>query len=114
MAATTRTVKYASMLGDAGQSVVVVEPVAPAQLGSLLLDLHGLTPAQQRVTELVLQGFSTRQIVERLCLWPHTVQEHVRQGRRREPPGVGGRVTQRVRITRMMRRRSQMRRVPSG
>jgi DNA-binding CsgD family transcriptional regulator len=57
---------------------VVIEPVGPAQLGSLLLDLHGLTPAQQRVTELVLRGFSTRQIVERLCLSPHTVQEHVR------------------------------------
>jgi len=89
MAATTRTVKYASMLGDAGQSVVVVEPVAPAQLGSLLLDLHGLTPAQQRVTELVLQGFSTRQIVERLCLWPHTVQEHVRAAY--DKVGVGSR-----------------------
>ncbi|HET6986890.1 MAG TPA: LuxR C-terminal-related transcriptional regulator [Kribbella sp.] len=40
--------------------------------------MHGLTPAQQRVTELLLQGFSTRQIVERLCLSPYTVQEHVR------------------------------------
>jgi DNA-binding CsgD family transcriptional regulator len=51
---------------------------APAQLGSLLLDVHALTPAQQRVTALVLQGRSTREIVSELHLSPHTVQEYVR------------------------------------
>jgi DNA-binding CsgD family transcriptional regulator len=79
----------ASRLGDDGQTVVVIEPVSPAQLGSLLLDLHGLTPAQQRVTELLLRGYSTRQIVERLCLSPHTVQEHVRASF--DKVGVGSR-----------------------
>ncbi|MFD3401606.1 LuxR C-terminal-related transcriptional regulator [Kribbella sp. NPDC058693] len=79
----------ASRLGDDGQIVVVMEPVTPAQLGSLLLDLHGLTPAQQRVTELLLRGYSTRQIVERLCLSPHTVQEHVRASF--DKVGVGSR-----------------------
>lgn len=79
----------ASRLGENGQTAVVIEPVAPAQLGSLLLDLHGLTPAQQRVTELLLRGYSTRQIVERLCLSPHTVQEHVRASY--DKVGVGSR-----------------------
>ncbi|TDW22142.1 GAF domain-containing protein [Kribbella kalugense] len=79
----------ASRLGDDGQTVVVIEPATPAQLGSLLLDLHGLTPAQQRVTELLLRGYSTRQIVERLCLSPHTVQEHVRASF--DKVGVGSR-----------------------
>ena len=79
----------ASALGDDGQLVVVIEPVTPAQLGSLLLELHGLTPAQQRVTELVLRGYSTRQIVEQLCLSPHTVQEHVRAAF--DKVGVGSR-----------------------
>ncbi|MGW6194844.1 GAF domain-containing protein [Kribbella sp. NPDC055110] len=79
----------ASRLGENGQTAVVIEPVAPAQLGSLLLDLHGLTPAQQRVTELLLRGYSTRQIVERLCLSPHTVQEHVRASF--DKVGVGSR-----------------------
>ena len=69
--------------------MVVIEPVGPGQLGSFLLDLHGLTPAQQRVTELLLRGFSTRQIVERLCLSPHTVQEHVRAAY--DKVGVGSR-----------------------
>lgn len=79
----------ASRLGENGQTAIVIEPVAPAQLGSLLLDLHGLTPAQQRVTELLLRGYSTRQIVERLCLSPHTVQEHVRASF--DKVGVGSR-----------------------
>ena len=78
---------HASMLDE--QIAVVIEPVGPGQLGSFLLDLHGLTPAQQRVTELLLRGFSTRQIVERLCLSPHTVQEHVRAAY--DKVGVGSR-----------------------
>lgn len=80
---------YASRLGTAGRTAVVIEPVPPAQLGSLLLQLHGLTPAQQRVTELVLRGWSTRQIVDELCLSPHTVQEHVRAAF--DKVGVGSR-----------------------
>ena len=78
---------HASMLDE--QIAVVIEPVGPGQLGSFLLDLHGLTPAQQRVTELLLRGFSTRQIVQRLCLSPHTVQEHVRAAY--DKVGVGSR-----------------------
>ncbi|WP_405066883.1 LuxR C-terminal-related transcriptional regulator [Kribbella sp. NBC_01510] len=81
---------HASTLRGGGErTAVVIEPVTPAQLGSFLLDVHGLTPAQQRVTELLLQGFSTRQIVERLCLSPYTVQEHVRAAY--DKVGVGSR-----------------------
>ncbi|NIK59322.1 LuxR C-terminal-related transcriptional regulator [Kribbella shirazensis] len=79
----------ASELGENGQTAVVIEPVTAAELGSLLLDLHGLTPAQRRVTELLLRGYSTRQIVERLCLSPYTVQEHVRASF--DKVGVGSR-----------------------
>jgi DNA-binding CsgD family transcriptional regulator len=79
----------ASRLGEHGQTAVVIELVPAAELGSLLLDLHGLTPAQRRVTELLLRGYSTRQIVERLCLSPYTVQEHVRASF--DKVGVGSR-----------------------
>jgi DNA-binding CsgD family transcriptional regulator len=37
----------------------------------------------------LLKGYSTRQIVERLCLSPHTVQEHVRAAF--DKVGVGSR-----------------------
>jgi DNA-binding CsgD family transcriptional regulator len=71
---------HASSLRGLGeqQTAVVIEPATPTQLGSLLLDVHALTPAQQRVTALVLQGRSTREIVSELHLSPHTVQEYVR------------------------------------
>lgn len=57
---------------------VVLTQAPPQQVTSLLLAAHGLTPAQQRVTELVLRGASTRQIVAQLHLSEHTVQEHLR------------------------------------
>jgi DNA-binding NarL/FixJ family response regulator len=57
---------------------VVLAQAPPRQVTSLLLAAHGLTPAQQRVTELVLRGRSTRQIVDELHLSEYTVQEHLR------------------------------------
>jgi DNA-binding CsgD family transcriptional regulator len=71
------------------QTAVILEPATPTQLSSLLLDVHALTPAQQRVTALLLQGCSTRQIVDQLQLSPHTVQEHVRAAF--DKVGVGSR-----------------------
>lgn len=82
-------VHAAVLRGEDEQTAVVIEPATPAQLGSLLLDVHGLTPAQQRVTALVLRGRSTRQIVDELHLSPHTVQEHVRAAY--DKVGVGSR-----------------------
>lgn len=64
--------------GPAGAQVgVVIEPAAPADLGSLLLSAHGLTDAQSRVVALVLRGHSTREIVEQLHISANTVQEHL-------------------------------------
>jgi DNA-binding CsgD family transcriptional regulator len=57
--------------------VVVIEPTAASQHSSLLLAAYGLTPAQSRVVELVLQGRSTRQIMAELHISTHTVQEHL-------------------------------------
>jgi DNA-binding CsgD family transcriptional regulator len=56
---------------------VVVEPAHAAEIGSLILAAHGLTPAQNRVTALVLEGCSTREIVQRLHISAYTVQEHL-------------------------------------
>jgi DNA-binding CsgD family transcriptional regulator len=71
---------HASRLGSTscGQTAVVVESARPVELASLYLDAHGLTPAQSRVAALVLQGRSTRQIVNELKISAHTVQEHLR------------------------------------
>lgn len=70
---------YASRLSrpTGAQTAVVLEPAQPVQLASLFLEARGLTPAQTRVAELVLQGRSTRQIVNELRISQHTVQEHL-------------------------------------
>jgi DNA-binding NarL/FixJ family response regulator len=70
----------ASLLVGAGAPAVavVLAPAARQRVTSALLAGHGLTPAQQRVTELVLRGRSTRQIVRELHLSEYTVQEYLR------------------------------------
>jgi DNA-binding CsgD family transcriptional regulator len=47
-------------------------------MSSMILDAHGVTPAQSRVAALVLQGRSTQQIVNDLAISSNTVQEHLR------------------------------------
>jgi DNA-binding CsgD family transcriptional regulator len=72
-------VVHASRLhGSIGnQTAIVFEPASGGALSSLILDAHGITPAQSRVVALVLQGRSTRQIVNDLSISSNTVQEHL-------------------------------------
>ena len=73
------TVHASRLKGPGGnQTAVVLESARPVQLASLFLEARGLTPAQTRVAELVLQGHSTRQIVNELRISSYTVQEHLR------------------------------------
>jgi DNA-binding CsgD family transcriptional regulator len=84
------TVYASPMSGSDGASTsLILEPARPIQLASLFLDAHGLTPAQTRVAALVLQGRSTRQIVNELAISAHTVQEHL--GAVFEKFGIGSR-----------------------
>lgn len=63
---------------EAPNLAVVLAAAPPRQLTSALLAGYGFTPAQLRVTELVLRGRSTRQIVGQLYLSEYTVQEYLR------------------------------------
>jgi DNA-binding CsgD family transcriptional regulator len=84
------TVQPSHLNGSTGtQIAIILEPANPAQLISLILSAQGLTPAQSRVAELVLQGRSTRQIVSELQISQHTVQEHL--GVAFEKFGIGSR-----------------------
>jgi DNA-binding CsgD family transcriptional regulator len=56
---------------------IVLETTSAAQQSSLLLAAYGLTPAQSRVVELVLQARSTRDIMAELHISMNTVQEHL-------------------------------------
>jgi DNA-binding CsgD family transcriptional regulator len=64
--------------GAAPQIALLLEPASPAQLRSVLLAAHGLTPAQERVAVLVLQGHNTREMVDALHVSRYTVQEHLK------------------------------------
>ena len=81
---------HASPLGGktSGLTAVVLEAARPADVASIYLDVLGLTPARTRVASLVLQGRSTRQIVNELQISSHTVPGaspgRVRQARRRQ------------------------------
>lgn len=72
---------HASMLTslDGTERVaVVIEAAGAENVASLLLDAYELTPREQDVTELVLRGYSTRQIVNELRISSHTVQDHLK------------------------------------
>jgi DNA-binding CsgD family transcriptional regulator len=63
---------------DSGRVAVILDAANSSQLSSLVLAAHGLTPAQNRVAALVIQGRSTGSIVDELHISSHTVQEHLR------------------------------------
>jgi DNA-binding CsgD family transcriptional regulator len=72
---------HAARLRDAsgaGPIVLTIAPAAPAERSSLLLAAYGLTTAQCRVVNLVLQGRTTSQIVVDLHISAHTVQDHLK------------------------------------
>jgi DNA-binding CsgD family transcriptional regulator len=80
----TRTGRWAivraSLLGEGPLAPVAVllEAARPAEMAPLLADMYGLTQRERRVTELVAQGLSTRQIAHRLHMAAYTVQDHLK------------------------------------
>jgi DNA-binding CsgD family transcriptional regulator/GAF domain-containing protein len=67
------------LAGSGGQRVAVtIQPAGPHRITPLLMAAHGLTAREEQVTRHVLQGNSTAQIAEALCLSPYTVQEHLK------------------------------------
>lgn len=64
--------------GSGRQIALILEPASAVELRSVLLAAHGLTPAQERVAALVLQGHNTREMVDALHVSRYTVQEHLK------------------------------------
>jgi len=64
--------------GRTRRVAVIVEPAAPARITPLLMSAYGLSDREQELTRLVLQGFSTLEIADRLVISPHTVQQHLK------------------------------------
>ena len=57
---------------------IVVEPARQAVLAEVVVRTYGLTARERQVTELVLQGRSTREIARTLAISPHTVNDHLK------------------------------------
>lgn len=70
----------ASLLGGGPEPSVAVmlEAARPAEMAPLMVDANGFTDGERRVTELVAQGLSTRQIAGRLHVSAYTVQDHLK------------------------------------
>jgi DNA-binding CsgD family transcriptional regulator len=63
---------------DSQRIAVIVEPAHPSRIAPLLMSAYGLTQREQQLTRLILQGFSTIDIADRLVISVHTVQSHLR------------------------------------
>ena len=64
--------------GTADRVAVVISPAHAPDLRPLLFSSRRLTPGERQVTELVLQGHSTKQIAAELYLSPYTVQDRLK------------------------------------
>jgi DNA-binding CsgD family transcriptional regulator len=69
---------HASQLSDGSGIAVVIEPARRADAVPTILAAHGLTSREAEVSQLVLRGYSTRQIVDALHISAHTVQDHLK------------------------------------
>jgi DNA-binding CsgD family transcriptional regulator len=58
--------------------VITIDVASAADISALTLAARGLSPREQDVAGLVLQGASTQAIAAALHLSPHTVQDHLK------------------------------------
>jgi DNA-binding CsgD family transcriptional regulator len=74
------TIVAAPLIGESALSGAIAVTLAGsgAEAGTLLLEAHGLTARERELAALVLEGFSNREIAERLFLSPYTVGDHLK------------------------------------
>jgi DNA-binding CsgD family transcriptional regulator len=73
---------YASRVREASpgssNTAVIIEEARPSEIAPLIMRACGLSPREARVTSLVLQGLSTKEIAAEVQLSPYTVQDHLK------------------------------------
>ena len=64
--------------GAQSQTAIFLEEARPAEIAPLILSAHQLTSREGEITQLVLQGLSTAEISDRLCITLNTVQGYLK------------------------------------
>jgi DNA-binding CsgD family transcriptional regulator len=74
----TWAVVEAARLDGSSTIAVTIRAAAPGEVMSLLCRAHGLSPREQELVSLLLEGLDTRDIAQRLFISRYTVQDHLK------------------------------------
>ena len=64
--------------GGDGRTAVIIQPATPSEVVPLVALAYGLSEREREVTQLCMQGRSTKQIAHVMHVSPYTVQDHLK------------------------------------
>lgn len=71
-------VQVAPLIGGAGGYAITIEAARRGDLAPLVMRIWSLTPREQEVARLVMDGLASGEIARALCISAHTVRDHVK------------------------------------